>query len=197
MSKKSRQDVWGEYVQWLFKQIDVPAYYNMLLWALMDKPWNWFLDWDTNAVAHARNLRVSYIWERYPSRDFEESKIADETLDIISPEPIAFLEVLVALAVLLEMHSYGGYSYQWARILLGNLDLLQYKGNPTMEQFREIDEKVERCIWRTYEPNGQGGFFPLREPKKDQREADLWQQLNAYVHENPYGPASDRQPSRN
>jgi hypothetical protein len=40
---------------------------------------------------------------------------------------------------------------------------------------------MERCVWRTYEPNGVGGFFPLENPNEDQREVELWYQMSAYV----------------
>jgi hypothetical protein len=44
-----------------------------------------------------------------------------------------------------------------------------------------VDEILERVIGRTYRPDGRGGFFPLRYAEKDQREVELWYQLNAYV----------------
>jgi hypothetical protein len=39
-----------------------------------------------------------------------------------------------------------------------------------------------RLIWRTYEPDGSGGFFPLMHPS-DQRirhKVEIWTQMNAY-----------------
>jgi hypothetical protein len=48
----------------------------------------------------------------------------------------------------------------------------------------EIEEILNRVIWRTYSSNGSGGLFPLRNPPRDQRKVELWYQLNAYLLEN-------------
>ncbi len=48
----------------------------------------------------------------------------------------------------------------------------------------EIDDILERLIWRQYQEDGQGGFFPLAWPEQDQREVELWYQMNAYLAEN-------------
>ena len=49
----------------------------------------------------------------------------------------------------------------------------------------EIHEALERVIFRTYEPSGEGGLFPLQHPREDQRNVELWYQLNAYILELP------------
>lgn len=47
-----------------------------------------------------------------------------------------------------------------------------------------VDEILNRVIWRQYDSNGNGGFFPLRDTVIDQRDVELWYQANAYVIEN-------------
>jgi len=47
----------------------------------------------------------------------------------------------------------------------------------------QVDEILESLIWRTYDPDGHGGFFPLRRPKGDQTEEEIWHQMNLYVGE--------------
>jgi hypothetical protein len=46
-----------------------------------------------------------------------------------------------------------------------------------------MEEIFERLIWRNYAPNGEGGFFPLENPREDQTQVELWYQMNSYVNE--------------
>ena len=46
-----------------------------------------------------------------------------------------------------------------------------------------VADAMAAIIWRTYDSNGYGGLFPLRNPREDQRKVELWYQLNAYLLE--------------
>jgi hypothetical protein len=46
-----------------------------------------------------------------------------------------------------------------------------------------IRERAERMVARGYDENGNGGLFPLKNPKEDQRKVEVWMQLNAYIIE--------------
>lgn len=124
--------------------------------------------------------------------DAFESPKWTELHKALDPMPVVFLEALVALSIQMELNGGKAYSHQWARVLLDNLGLLEYRGNLTHKQVIEVCEIAERCIWRRYEPDGRGGFFPLRDPKEDQRHVDLWSQLLAYLREYPNGPSLKR-----
>jgi len=39
-------------------------------------------------------------------------------------------------------------------------------------------------ILRRYSKTGKGGLFPLKHPKKDQTEVEIWYQMQQYVMEN-------------
>lgn len=47
-----------------------------------------------------------------------------------------------------------------------------------------VEDILNTVVWRTYEPNGSGGLFPLRYAHQDQRKVELWYQMNAYLIEN-------------
>jgi hypothetical protein len=66
--------------------------------------------------------------------------------------------------------------------MLENLDLCQYNDRVNLPEDK-IEETLDRVIWRTYNFNGRGGIFPLRRPRQDQRDVELWYQLNAYIIE--------------
>jgi hypothetical protein len=71
----------------------------------------------------------------------------------------------------------------WAWKLIKNLKLHNMYDPLTSRKVDIIDEKIEALIWRTYEPDGSGGFFPLKNAKEDQTKVEIWYQMNAYVIE--------------
>jgi hypothetical protein len=94
----------------------------------------------------------------------------------------SFLEVLIGLSRRLAFIA-GGSAPGWAWILLANLNLHKLADPFTRPKARKASEALYRCIWREYEPDGSGGFFPLREPREDQRAVEIWYQMAAYVSE--------------
>jgi len=75
-----------------------------------------------------------------------------------------------------------GEPRDWFWELIGNLGLLKYNDNHLLPT-DEIEEILDRFIWRTYKPDGKGGLFPLRNAKEDQTKIELAYQLSAYVLE--------------
>ena len=47
----------------------------------------------------------------------------------------------------------------------------------------EADGGLDGFINRQYEANGEGGLFPLKGVCEDQREVEIWYQMNAYLYE--------------
>lgn len=71
----------------------------------------------------------------------------------------------------------------WFLQLLYNLRLDYNTDHNFDGHIIEIDEKLESLIWRTYLPNGEGGLFPLQNPAVDQRNVEIWNQMNAWLIE--------------
>jgi hypothetical protein len=46
------------------------------------------------------------------------------------------------------------------------------------------DRKIQILLERRYLSSGKGGLFPLRRPKRDQREVEIWYQMQNYLEEN-------------
>jgi hypothetical protein len=63
-----------------------------------------------------------------------------------------------------------------------NLELNPYNDRDGVDE-AHVTETLDRVIYRNYESNGHGGFFPLEDPDEDQRRVELWYQLNAYLNE--------------
>ena len=68
--------------------------------------------------------------------------------------------------------------------MVDNLDLTDMNNEYFFNAQHFVDETIERMMYRTYDYDGRGGLFPLRQPKKDQRKEQLWDQMNDYILEN-------------
>jgi hypothetical protein len=71
----------------------------------------------------------------------------------------------------------------WFWEFLENLDLSGFDDSEEIDP-ADVAEILDRFIWRTYNRNGEGGIFPLKNPRSDQRDVELWYQLAAYIREN-------------
>ena len=153
------------YFAWLISQIEIPnnKTYAELFKRLHETEFVWIVPNDDNRVADGRVLRSEFTKRelRYP---------------------VSVLEVLVALSRRVAWVA-GGAESHWAWILIENLQLDRSYDPLTRGKRRRIENLLEALIWRTYERNGQGGFFPLNEPKEDQTKVEIWYQMHAFVNE--------------
>jgi hypothetical protein len=128
---------------------------------------------DENRVADGRDLRYEFLAETEDERG---------NLDWMRL-PCSMLELLIILSRQLAFEMDEEAS-SWFWHLVKVLDLERFNDLEYDEYGQEIIEKtLERVIWRTYQPDGQGGLFPLRDPDRDMRKVELWYQLNAYLLE--------------
>ena len=58
-----------------------------------------------------------------------------------------------------------------------------YNDNPDFDIRRIVDIKIRRILNREYHPDGDGGLFPLMNPREDQRGVEIWYQMSAYLLE--------------
>lgn len=128
---------------------------------------------DENRIADAKDLRYEYLSEN-------EDEQGDPAW---TRSPCSMLEVLIVLSRQLAFEMDDSVQ-PWFWHLLEVLDLERFNDRMYDESSREeIANTLERVIWRNYKPNGEGGLFPLRNPIEDQRDVELWYQLNAYLLE--------------
>lgn len=160
------------YYEWLISQIHFPRNFNKTFDQLLDRlhrvEFVWIVDGDDNRIQDAKDLRTEFM-RKY-------------SFDLEFKSYVSVLEIIIAVSRILEFIA-GGEAPDWAWRLIDNLRLNNYYDPLTKRKRREIDDILEAFIWRTYERNGQGGFFPLIFPEEDQTKVEIWYQLNAYVKE--------------
>jgi hypothetical protein len=158
------------YFQWLVSQVQIeqngnrPRTYHELMEQLHNREFVWIVPNDDNRVADGFDLRLEFL--RGGQYRF--------------PFGVSTLEVIVALSRRLEFNAEGP-SREWAWQLIKNLRLHKMADPLSFYKRKKIDEILDNLIWRTYQRNGLGGFFPLKDTDDDQTKIEIWYQMSAYI----------------
>lgn len=164
------------YLTWLYAQVDSvrrrspSRTYWQLLRQLYTKEFVWFIPNDDNRVEDGRLLRYEFLESEKLEADHEWLGLG-----------CSMLEMLIGLSRRLSFEAWDE-PREWFWILLRNLGLNELN-DATNYDMEEVDETLDRVIWRTYNRNGKGGLFPLQRARKDQRDVEIWYQLSEYVLE--------------
>lgn len=167
------------YLDWLYSQA-APVKtrsrnrtYKSLFEKLYDTIFVAIVPHDENRLGDARDLRYEFL------ADNEDVQGDPEWMR----SPCTMLELLIVLARYLAFEL-DEDAHVWFWHLIEVLELAQFNDRNYDEHAQEVITKtLDRVIWRTYSPDGRGGLFPLRRPDRDQRDVELWYQLNAYLLE--------------
>lgn len=164
-----------DYLRWLAPQIreaeDAP---DKEFWGLLklmrDKEFFEVVKYDDNRIEDGFDIRREFLRE-----------VGVSPFDV-RMGPCSFLEVLIGLSRRLAFAA-AGTAPGWAWTLVSNLELHKMSDPLSAYKRRKANDILEACIFRTYQPDGQGGFFPLGWPSEDQRQVELWYQMSAYISE--------------
>lgn len=158
-----------DYFEWLISQVDIRTNhtYTYVFERMHNLEFVWTVPNDDNRVQDAIDLRLEFL---------------DHASGHLNLAGATLLEVLISVSRRCEFTA-GGDAYLWAWRLLKNLGLTKIPDPVDDEGAQKIDDILYALVWRTYDYNGKGGFFPLKYPKEDQTKVEIWYQLNAYVME--------------
>lgn len=164
------------YLTWLYSQVGMarntrPSSSHWLLCRqLYQKPFTWFVPNDGNRFVEGVNLRFEYL-------DDSDDDLTQAWID----DDCSVMEMLVALARKAAFETSGQPS-EWFWKMISNVGLRRYT-DETYNRDTEmvVNEALDIIVERDYDKDGNGGFFPLINSREDQREVELWFQLQAYV----------------
>lgn len=165
------------YFTWLYSQVDNPNIANpsrtywKLFRILYKTEFIWFIPHDDNRVEDGKELRYEFV---------NESELSDVDIGWLHLGCSVF-EMMVGLSRRLSFETEGRPS-EWFWQMMQNMHLDRYNDRRRWEETIVIDI-VAHLIYRTYEPNGRGGLFPLRHPQQDQRDVEIWYQAQSYLIE--------------
>lgn len=176
-------DVRREYFDWLRQKIfsgfrPRSRSYDRLLGYLMDRDFVYILEMDGNRYEDGEGLRYRFAAEE----GIPQAWISAE-IDI---RPCSVLEMMVALALRCEegimQDPYAeDHTSRWFWSMIESLGLTGQEDPFFVEA--EAAEIVDRFLERRYEPNGRGGLFTLRCPRRDLRTVEIWCQAMWYLTE--------------
>lgn len=167
------------YLRWLYSNIveDLQitskrrTYWNLAR-ELFTTPFLWLVPNDDARGEDGKELRMEFI---------HVAEISEVDPDWLSEE-CSMLEMLIALSRRMAFEL-DGAPHEWFWHLMRNVELHEctdaYKGDTAIR----VENFCNAIVFRQYKPNGSGGLFPLREAHQDQRDVELWYQMNAYVQE--------------
>jgi len=165
------------YLTWLYSQtgsvkLKNPARtYWSLLRLLYTKEFVWIIPNDDNRVEDGRDLRDEFC----AVHNIDDAD--QEWMDM----GCSMLEMMIALSRRLAFEA-EGEPRDWFWQIITNLELRHYNDKVRIP-LDELDERLNMIIFRTYDPDGQGGLFPLKWPERDQRDIEIWYQLAGYIME--------------
>lgn len=169
------------YFQWLCRKVGIPDKkpFEMMardLHTLIFLP-QAAVEMDNNRANDGLRLRVEFM-ERYGVQGSSENR-----------GPCTMLEFLIGLAGRMafimgeEGNPLHTSHYFWK--MIGNLRLGKLDDDRYLQLNGEffVNEAVDRVLYRTYDPDGSGGLFPLQHPDKDQRTVEIWYQMQQWLLE--------------
>lgn len=172
------RDELNAYFSWLIDLIDIDEtgrQYWFLTMTLYNKEFYWVIDRDANRAEDGKALR----------KKFKED-ISFDDYDIIEG-PCSVLEMLIALAARFDGNGSIDYDDRvnisenfWEMIV--NLGLDMYDDGYFNED--EVDNILTIWMDRDFKYDGYGSIFPLDNPQTDQRQVEIWYQMQSYIQEN-------------
>lgn len=169
------------YFQWLCKKVAIPEKRPYLrlaeeLHRMIFRPGD-AIETDRNRANDGLQLRVDFMG-RYGERGSSGNR-----------GPCTMLEFLIGLARRMAFimgtadNNLHTSHYFWA--MIDNLRL----GRLPDERYEELNgdfhvqDAVDRVLFRTYDWDGNGGLFPLKHCRHDQRKTEIWYQMQAWLLE--------------
>lgn len=164
----------SEYFNWLCAKVThVEAawtgntYWNLLR-ELYGTEFIWVEAMDENRADDGRELRTEFLGQVGWSADPGWIRLG-----------CSVLEMLIAFSRRAWFQT-GRSAEDWFWEFVDNLGLKKFTDH-VPDRFSDIPNTLERFLWRTYEPDGTGGLFPLQHTTHDQRKVEIWHQFCDYL----------------
>lgn len=165
----------GLYFNWLCAKVLDPKSRNYLdLMRIFHKKeyvWTGHVLHDQNRAEDGIELRLDFI----RATGFEDRESDWYTCGC------SVLEMLVAFAMRAASQS-EIIVRDWFIIFLQNLGLDEFR-QVDESDIPQIDDILNRFIYRNYDSMGHGGLFPMRHTQNDQRFIEVWYQFSEYLED--------------
>jgi hypothetical protein len=163
------------YFNWLcakvlnLKPLDNSVTYWELLRKLHRTEFVWVISGDDNRAEDGKELRREFILQAEVPDDPEWRTLLG----------CSVLEMLIAFARRAEFQDETPLPV-WFWEFLSNLELDKFSDQAGFDS-EFVEMVLDDLIWRTYNPDGNGGLFPIKNPPQDQRDVEIWYQFCEYL----------------
>lgn len=174
-------DGYFNYLEGIICNSDLINCYSTLLDILYRIDFRWSVHNDDNRISDAMELRYNYQ---------ADCNISNDDMEELLLIPCSIIEVICGLAIRMDDFMRdpegGAHIDRWFWELISNLGLIDFtddafkKGAWSLDDVRKI---TDIFMDRTYDELGRGGLFPRNVCYKDQRECELFEQMNGYLNE--------------
>lgn len=173
-----REELENEYFEWLADIVCHDRFaegisYKKLLTHLHRREFTYTMKQDKNRAEDGIKLR---------RRFFLSSGLDDDSEYLDGP--CSVFEMMIALAIrceetIMDDPRFGDRTGHWFWSMVVNLGL----GGMTDDNYdrKAVDKAIDILLSRSYEPNGEGGLFKIRNCKQDLRKVEIWHQLCWYL----------------
>lgn len=165
-----RSDIRDEYFEWLYNLVCEKRYSNRFRFRKL--------------FMHLHRTEFIYSIKRDRNRA-EDGKTLRYRFGEYFEGPCSVLEMIIALAIrceedIMDDAGIGDRTCQWFWGMIHNLGL----GSMTDERYDRgvVDEAVERFLTRTYDYDGRGGLFTVKDTDRDLRNIEIWVQMLWYIN---------------
>lgn len=171
-----KDDIKGQYFEWLCSKVECPANYSKLMSYLYDKEFVYTIAMDGNRYDDGIDLRYTFGDDEHIDQRIVSSVIDDC--------PCSMLEMMVALSIRCETHimsnsEYGDRTGEWFMGMIRNLGL--HTMTDSHFSFNKAEKIVNDLLAHKYASNGEGGLFTVNNKARDMRCTEIWYQMCWYL----------------
>lgn len=164
------------------KETDDKTYFTLAL-KMFNLRYKVKVERDNNRVSDARRLRETYALTASRYKDYSSiDKVGASMLEVI----IAMVERFDTNVMMTDSEEDRSSEWFWLMMKNASLDIFVDAG--FTEDDNNCNQMCDSILYlinnREYAKDGQGGFFPLKNPKCNQKDRELWLQMHDYFVEN-------------
>lgn len=182
------------YKEWLIDQLNGDrgaGGYSELYGIMHGIPFLPIMEMDWNRNDEGLNLAKEWA-ETEPVENETDVDICTAMDEVHQNGFCTMLELIVVMSRRIQFElmdsEYDKDISEWANELIWNIGLGDYRNVRVLHDYdaaeNAVAEVVGSVIFRQYGWDGEGGFFPLESPTRDQRYEQLITQMNDYIAEN-------------
>lgn len=175
------EELWEDYLQYLIWVGHLEKFrdFENLFELLHNIEFTWSIERDENRAGDGMELRDNYNIPIEISHN--ENLLIEEFMN----RSCSVLEMLIGLAIRVDDEFLGDpaepHPEEFFWEMIKNLELDNYP-NRRFDYYK-IKNKIQKWLDRDFTRKGSGGLFPVYNDDRDQRDLEIWDQMNSYINE--------------